>query len=717
MATNHSPPLVPAGPLLLPVQLIPRRNARSKQRFYRLSKPKVRSGCLTCKTRRVKCDEGKPACARCIRGDFVCDGYETQPTKLEIVPVPSAQVVPVKFLPLAPSTLPGLDGHSVPYLDAFRYHVAPELSGSFYMDFCEGTILTGVHQDDSIRQLVLALGALTLAIADDARDSKQSTAQSKPSPLKVWGPSSVKNRNHAASLKHYLKGVQGLRERLKLDPAHVSVRTMTVMTILMALFEILQGNHRSVDSILKSVTALLNEHLAHQRSTEGSKDEITSVQHTFLCFSMMCQYSRQIISAIPIYMQINTVSATEPPVFGVDLPKSLLGRWRLFNSAMMAYIGQAHDVVALKDPEIIKSFHLRGRILYKQALSWREVIRAYLKSDLDEDHLHRLKLLEIHCIISEIHLDCILIPCDLSYDRYEETFKALLDDCTAWLKQQVRNGVPRHITLGEGILLPLSGIARLCRVHDVRMEALYLTQSVTWQEGAWDPQFLALGELGTVVMEERGREESGFIPASSRWLWVSNVDGEKEDADPLGLYISRFLDENGQPLVRVIPYDSAWWDETLSVSMPWYCPYVRGRQLQRFRMDHPRLLRTLNERDWFWTDGICGAKGLQQSEERYPSHWVIKRKYRYKALVLWRKHMAKRHPYKGTVKEGPSTRRHQSQRIRRRVNAGQVRVQRKWDEDEDEEMTPSVDQVTEIQNNYDSNSEREDVDYGKSDSE
>ncbi|KAF5637744.1 C6 zinc finger [Fusarium sp. NRRL 52700] len=561
MATNQPPPLVPAGPLLVPVQLIPRRNARSKQRFYRLSKPKVRSGCLTCKTRRVKCDEGKPACARCIRGDFVCDGYETQPTKHEAVLVPPAQVVPVKFLPLAPATLPGLDGHSVPYLDAFRYHVAPELSGSFYMDFCEGTILTGVHQDDSIRQLVLALGALTLAIADDARDKKQSIVQSKPSPLKVWGPSSVKNKNHAASLKHYLKGVQGLRERLKINPALVSVRTMTVMTILMALFEILQGNHRSVDSILKSVTALLNEHLAHQRSTEGSKDEITSVQHTFLCFSMMCQYSRQIVSAIPIYMQINTVSATEPPVFGVDLPKSLLGRWRLFNSAMMAYIGQAHNVVALKDTETIKSFHQRGRILYKQALSWVEVIRAYLKSDLDEDHLHRLKLLEIHCVVSQIHLDCIFIPCDLSYDRYEETFKALLDDCAAWLKQQVRNGVPRHITLGEGILLPLSGIARLCRVHDVRMEALYLIQSVTWQEGAWDPQFIALGELGTVVMEERGREESGFIPASSRWLWVSNVDGEKEDDGPHGLYISRFLDQNGQPLVRMIPYDDSWWHE------------------------------------------------------------------------------------------------------------------------------------------------------------
>ncbi|KAH0443131.1 hypothetical protein CcaCcLH18_01244 [Colletotrichum camelliae] len=41
----------------------------------RASKPKVRSGCITCKIRRVKCDEGKPTCTRCARADIKCDGY------------------------------------------------------------------------------------------------------------------------------------------------------------------------------------------------------------------------------------------------------------------------------------------------------------------------------------------------------------------------------------------------------------------------------------------------------------------------------------------------------------------------------------------------------------------------------------------------------------------------------------------------------------------
>ncbi|KAH8801769.1 hypothetical protein F5884DRAFT_741107 [Xylogone sp. PMI_703] len=37
---------------------------------------RVKTGCVTCKIRRVKCDEAKPACLRCTRTGRKCDGYE-----------------------------------------------------------------------------------------------------------------------------------------------------------------------------------------------------------------------------------------------------------------------------------------------------------------------------------------------------------------------------------------------------------------------------------------------------------------------------------------------------------------------------------------------------------------------------------------------------------------------------------------------------------------
>ena len=36
---------------------------------------RVRTGCATCRKRRVKCDEAKPTCARCRVANFVCEGY------------------------------------------------------------------------------------------------------------------------------------------------------------------------------------------------------------------------------------------------------------------------------------------------------------------------------------------------------------------------------------------------------------------------------------------------------------------------------------------------------------------------------------------------------------------------------------------------------------------------------------------------------------------
>ncbi|RAL06022.1 Zn(II)2Cys6 transcription factor domain-containing protein [Aspergillus ibericus CBS 121593] len=41
---------------------------------------RARTGCLTCKTRRVKCDEQKPVCKRCIAAKRHCAGYQKPPS-------------------------------------------------------------------------------------------------------------------------------------------------------------------------------------------------------------------------------------------------------------------------------------------------------------------------------------------------------------------------------------------------------------------------------------------------------------------------------------------------------------------------------------------------------------------------------------------------------------------------------------------------------------
>jgi Fungal Zn(2)-Cys(6) binuclear cluster domain len=37
-------------------------------------KKRTKTGCLTCRTRRIKCDEGKPECNNCLRSKRQCGG-------------------------------------------------------------------------------------------------------------------------------------------------------------------------------------------------------------------------------------------------------------------------------------------------------------------------------------------------------------------------------------------------------------------------------------------------------------------------------------------------------------------------------------------------------------------------------------------------------------------------------------------------------------------
>ncbi|ATY59316.1 Zn(II)2Cys6 transcription factor [Cordyceps militaris] len=47
------------------------QNPPRRKRFA----PRTRTGCLTCRTRRIKCDEARPACQRCISAWRPCEGY------------------------------------------------------------------------------------------------------------------------------------------------------------------------------------------------------------------------------------------------------------------------------------------------------------------------------------------------------------------------------------------------------------------------------------------------------------------------------------------------------------------------------------------------------------------------------------------------------------------------------------------------------------------
>ncbi|EXJ82833.1 hypothetical protein A1O3_06648 [Capronia epimyces CBS 606.96] len=147
--------------------------------MIRIGKEKVRTGCITCKRRHVKCDEARPACHRCTRAGRACEGYAStstpgsgnpQPIRFvvygsgcaaraadpHIRPHPHPHPHPRWSLPEHPD----LDWLERRALDYFQDRTALELAGAFQTDFWLASILPLARHENSVKYALIALSSM-----------------------------------------------------------------------------------------------------------------------------------------------------------------------------------------------------------------------------------------------------------------------------------------------------------------------------------------------------------------------------------------------------------------------------------------------------------------------------------------------------------------------------------------------------------------------------
>ncbi|KAJ9502558.1 hypothetical protein H2202_001679 [Exophiala xenobiotica] len=175
------------------------RRAPGKPR-QKVWKPKVKTGCITCRTRRVKCDEGKPTCARCSSSGRKCGGYyqhQNKPPEMGScweehswqhswtpLAVAASQVRPMNGTRITayPQLLvfdSKVEGQSYEF---FRSYSVPELTELFRVDedFWHLSVLQLAMTQPAVRHAVTGLGALhqkfsaghQTVIPDDTTDAQ-----------------------------------------------------------------------------------------------------------------------------------------------------------------------------------------------------------------------------------------------------------------------------------------------------------------------------------------------------------------------------------------------------------------------------------------------------------------------------------------------------------------------------------------------------------------
>ncbi|KAH7014163.1 uncharacterized protein B0I36DRAFT_338331 [Microdochium trichocladiopsis] len=129
--------------------------------------PRSRAGCSNCKQRRIKCDEAKPSCQRCLKRGLTCTGYTS------IVPDAStagqAQAEPC--LSTSAAGKGSVTSYAIPFrvpgsqadrqlLHYFCVVSASELSGYVLSDFWTRIVLQHAQHELVVRQAVVALSSV-----------------------------------------------------------------------------------------------------------------------------------------------------------------------------------------------------------------------------------------------------------------------------------------------------------------------------------------------------------------------------------------------------------------------------------------------------------------------------------------------------------------------------------------------------------------------------
>jgi hypothetical protein len=242
-----------------------------KKPRVRAWKPKTRTGCSTCKQRRVKCDEARPHCSRCLKGGFRCDGYiEPEPTTSEIVralddadSTSSSGNSAATALTIRPSSWGGaaLDAGEERALTYFSERTRAELASFTFTaaHFWEDIVPQVCRQNSTVRSVVIALASL--------HENKRRPGLP------------VDSQTNKLYLKHYSKAVQDLTRT-----DHIPSQDVVLMCCL--LFMACENIRESAPGALLHMRYGLKV-LREWRSKQGPRsnnpaDSLTDIVHNYL---------------------------------------------------------------------------------------------------------------------------------------------------------------------------------------------------------------------------------------------------------------------------------------------------------------------------------------------------------------------------------------------------------------------------------------------------
>nr|AYN62236.1 Zn2Cys6 fungal transcriptional regulatory protein TP06213 [Talaromyces pinophilus] len=229
---------------------------------------KSRTGCQTCKERRVKCDEAKPACQRCVRSKRQCTGYiDITASNKKAQAFKITYYVPQMYWKTGISE----DIEEEHALDCFFYWN----TNCFPLELTRPFRRQDILHEPAIRHAMVAMGILHEIYR-----------------YQITGPPETQRR--IIAMQHYGKAIQSLLSRQKTDAFTTdrSKKTMSISLLACLLFvslELSQGHYQSALDHLQSGFALFQGVTSDEQQSPKDDSYVSAKVLRSLFVRFMCQ--------------------------------------------------------------------------------------------------------------------------------------------------------------------------------------------------------------------------------------------------------------------------------------------------------------------------------------------------------------------------------------------------------------------------------------------
>ncbi|KAE9367042.1 hypothetical protein N431DRAFT_429799 [Stipitochalara longipes BDJ] len=476
--------------------------------------PKVRTGCLTCRARRVKCDETHPTCNKCQKFKVTCtyalsiekSNYRVRQTASKFQPL-----VPKKLSQLSSSEVcigkevragPRFtDKNEARYFVYYCEGISKKIGGPFKSKLWVQLVPQAGEGTPFIGRAVIALGALSLSLSRSPNE---------------------REKNHQYALNQYGRALKGMRKSIKENPR--DVRTALIGCLLVFCFESLQGHQAAASAHASSGSNLITA-MCLSRCTPKAWRESELGEELYSAFSGLNLQSLLFSDASTSASQefyksgLNGAAASMPETFE-DL-EECRRYWHYIMRRNLHFCREVRDFFSISpgtyeenDDGRTKEKALKEeRDGYVQQICRWEIASARLlcrlfTAQVEEGEEFLIAcLLRIHAAMSIVLLTRAFKPPETEYDKFYEQFRTIVDLSERIHPLLVSEGEENGVFRFEiGILPALSQVTLLCREKEMRDRAIrLLAKSKGYKEGIWDAD--AAGAVGIWI---RGVEEEGL---------------------------------------------------------------------------------------------------------------------------------------------------------------------------------------------------------------